>query len=587
METKIKQAIYELSKYYVRFNNIQLEFIHANETKIENGILYFDQVNKGLLCLVNYLNGCNVTINDHFDRFGTMIDLSRNAVYTVDYMKSVIRKQALMGVNSIMLYTEDTYEVEGLPYFGYMRGRYNKEEIKAIVSYAKIFDIEIIPCIQTLGHMEQFLRWSSSFNLRDNDRVLLVDNPETYVFIEKLISSLREMYDTNKIHIGMDEAQGLGLGRYFKKHGFVEQFEIFSRHLNRVVDILKKYEYDEIMIWSDMYFRMASLYDEYYDTNITFSDDVKNSIPENVQLVYWDYYQNDKNRYDLMIKKHQELSDKVIMASGIWTWTKFIYDKNVTNDRALKAIDACIDNKIKSLYFTEWGDDGAYCEMETSLLGLFDMANHSFLNNQMDKAVFRFITNSDYEVFDTLTKLNEAPILPVALLWDDPLLGIYLNNENARDNSLYVKAIDFYQNYSNTLRNIKESSFTINHALLLSEVLKAKLQVRKELVERYHNHQSLDEVIAICDEAISMTKLLLESFRQMWMSRYKQFGFEVLQSRLAMIIIRLEETKRRISEYLDKTIYKIDELEEPVGSSQYIYERHELIAYSSYSKLVG
>ena len=39
---------------------------------------------------------------------------------------------ALMGLNLVMLYTEDTYEVEGWPYFGYMRGRYSREELEAI-----------------------------------------------------------------------------------------------------------------------------------------------------------------------------------------------------------------------------------------------------------------------------------------------------------------------------------------------------------------------------------------------------------------------------------------------------------------------
>ena len=35
-----------------------------------------------------------------------------------------------------MLYTEDTYEVDGQPYFGYMRGRYSKEEMKEIDDFA-------------------------------------------------------------------------------------------------------------------------------------------------------------------------------------------------------------------------------------------------------------------------------------------------------------------------------------------------------------------------------------------------------------------------------------------------------------------
>ena len=54
---------------------------------------------------------------------GAMLDCSRNAVMKVEWVKFFLRKMALMGMNALMLYTEDPYEVEERPYFGYMRGR--------------------------------------------------------------------------------------------------------------------------------------------------------------------------------------------------------------------------------------------------------------------------------------------------------------------------------------------------------------------------------------------------------------------------------------------------------------------------------
>ena len=43
-----------------------------------------------------------------------------------------------MGYDTLELYTEDTYEIEGEPYFGYMRGRYTAREIKEIDVYLQI-----------------------------------------------------------------------------------------------------------------------------------------------------------------------------------------------------------------------------------------------------------------------------------------------------------------------------------------------------------------------------------------------------------------------------------------------------------------
>ena len=69
----------------------------------------------------------------YFTGNGLMLDCSRNAVFTVEKVKEMIRTLAKMGLNRLLLYTEDTYEVADLPYFGAYRGRYTKEEIHSIL----------------------------------------------------------------------------------------------------------------------------------------------------------------------------------------------------------------------------------------------------------------------------------------------------------------------------------------------------------------------------------------------------------------------------------------------------------------------
>ena len=48
---------------------------------------------------------------------GVMIDCSRDAVMTVDKLKDFITILAKFGYDSVQLYTEDTYEIDGEPYF--------------------------------------------------------------------------------------------------------------------------------------------------------------------------------------------------------------------------------------------------------------------------------------------------------------------------------------------------------------------------------------------------------------------------------------------------------------------------------------
>ena len=86
-----------------------------------------------------------------FRGLGASFDLSRNAVMTVDALKRMLCRMALMGYNEAYLYTEDTYALPEYPFFGYQRGRYGAEDLRALDGWAAALGIELIPCIQTLG----------------------------------------------------------------------------------------------------------------------------------------------------------------------------------------------------------------------------------------------------------------------------------------------------------------------------------------------------------------------------------------------------------------------------------------------------
>ena len=70
-----------------------------------------------------------------FKTFGTMLDCSRNAVMTVDAVKRWIDLTARLGCNTLHMYMEDTYEVDGHPYFGHLRGRYCLLEGKRVKTF--------------------------------------------------------------------------------------------------------------------------------------------------------------------------------------------------------------------------------------------------------------------------------------------------------------------------------------------------------------------------------------------------------------------------------------------------------------------
>ena len=213
-------------------------------------------------------------------RFGVMLDCSRNAVMKVEEVKKFASLMRSFGYNMLQLYTEDTYEVDGEPYFGYMRGRYTKEELKEIVAYCNSIGMEVIPCIQTLAHLNQIFRWGDYGTINDCNDILLVGEERTYEFIENMFKSVRECFTSDYVHIGMDEAFALGTGKYLKKHGQESKFDILYKHLLKVIEIAKKYGFNPIM-WSDMFLRACND-GEYYPENPVMPKEIVSLIPKEV-----------------------------------------------------------------------------------------------------------------------------------------------------------------------------------------------------------------------------------------------------------------------------------------------------------------
>ena len=117
--------------------------------------------------------------------------------------------------------------------------------------------------------------------------------------------------------------------------------------------------------------------------------------------------------------------------------------------------------------------------------------------------------------------------------------------------------------------------------MLIAKALLLKLQCRKELLDAYFNTKDFTKTLALADQNIQVLKQLKDSYRTMWMTRYRPFGFDVLQSRFASLVERFEELKLRIKDLENNVITKIDELHEKEELGQYIRYTFEHIFYTS------
>ncbi len=510
-----------------------------------------------------------------FTMTGVMLDCSRNAVPTIESLKSLLRKMALMGLNMGMLYTEDTYEVKSRPYFGYMRGRYSFEELKELDDYADALGVELIPCIQTLAHLERALQWPAMESLRDSERSLMVGEDSTYAFIEEMIASASAPFRSKRIHIGMDEAWELGLGRYLNKYGYRSCGKLIAEHLKRVKPILDKYGL-HAMMWSDMHFVAASPTRDLYDTNSVFTDEILAGAPEDIDLAYWDYYHETEAHYEKLLKMHQKFRAKTVFTGGIWTWIGPAADYRKTILTTVPALTQCRELGICEVIASAWGDDGGEANMLSISLGMQIFAEFRYSGKYDEAAVlgrFKACCDTDGQAFLDLSLFNDVPGVKIqpestvtpakTLLFEDPLEPLFEEDFRGIPCAEHYRALaeKFAQyaqaqgEYSLLFRFYAEYAKTIYQKCLWHDSAAPCI--------RSGDRAGAAALIKTADECIAAIRALKNVWAELWYSTNKPYGFEVIDLRLSGLLGRFETAKERIGRFADGTLDDIPELSTP------------------------
>jgi hexosaminidase len=478
---------------------------------------------------------------------------------------------ALLGYNMVMLYTEDTYQLPDEPFFGYQRGAYSKDEIRAIVDYAATLNIEIVPCIQTLGHLEKILRHGAYAAVKDTGSVLLVGEEKTYALIEKMIRFWKEVSRSGRIHIGMDETHDLGRGRYLDRNGYRHGFDLFNEHLARVVDICKKHGL-EPMIWSDMYFRLGCQSGTYYDPATVIPDAVVAKIPGDVELVYWDYYHDNKAFYLDWIERHRAMGKEPLVGSGIWTWNRYWYDHRITAAHAGPCIEACREAQVRELFFTMWGDNGAYCDHDSAFAGMAWCADKAYGVEAPGGASlskrFAAVCGGDYEAHLRAAELHGGVVEKFhPEMWADPLFENPWRHFNHDDPKRMAEHAAAYDALATDLARHGGPHVSGAGDLRLADATARALAGRYALIAalldayKRQDKEALKKAAAGIGPARESIRAMAGAFRTMWLNHNKREGLETIQARFGMLDARYQEMQRCVQEYLDGTINEIAEWE--------------------------
>lgn len=510
-----------------------------------------------------------------YKHFGVFIDCAGNGRMNVPQLKKFIDKMQMMGYDLLEICLNDAFEIPTERYFGYLRGGYTQAELKEIDAYAYARGIEVVPCIQTLAHLNTLVKLPQYYDIVDVDNILLIDEPKTYALIEKMFKSVRECFHTNLINISMDEAWKVGLGRYLRKHGYVDRFQLILRHLGRVVEIAKKYGFQPHM-WSDMFFRLASDGVRYYVKDLHIPEEISAQIPKEVGLCYWDYGEHEltEEMYGEMFRQHREIDRELWFCGGAWCWNGYAPQNQFSLESMRLAMKQAKQYNVENVIISLWASDGNDCSYMSTLPALYaikEYAQGNFDAEDIEQGFYKTfgVAFADFMLLDIPNKTSRDPDglkreNPCkSLLFTDCFVGWKDYDLSQVDPIPYGEYADALER---TSKKMGEYAYLFDNLANLCRVLekKAYLGLRTREAYRKSDKNALEALLQDYEEAAKRLRVFRDSMYRTWMRENKPFGWEVQEIRFGGLQARILNCRERLLEYLRGEVQSIPEMEQDV-----------------------
>ncbi|XP_030389900.1 hexosaminidase D isoform X3 [Gopherus evgoodei] len=224
----------------------------------------------------------------------------------VSYLAEIFPLFHTLGANGLLIEYEDMFPYEGELKPLRAEHAYSASEIKEILNLAELHELEVIPLVQTFGHMEFVLKHQEFSHLREVEMFPNALNPhkeESLMLVSAMIDQVVALHDGLRwFHIGSDEVYYLGEGEESKQWLQKEENSIEKlclSHMKAVASCMVS-SYPEVkpIVWDDM-LRGVS------EETLT-----ESGVAQLMEPMIWDYAadldEDDKGGYSEKVKENVE-----------------------------------------------------------------------------------------------------------------------------------------------------------------------------------------------------------------------------------------------------------------------------------------
>ena len=133
----------------------------------------------------------------------------------LSYLREIFPLIWKAGGNALLIEYEDMFPYSGPIVNASALNAFSRTQVLELISLAKNNHLEIIPLVQTFGHMEHVLKLEEFSHLREMEQYpqsICPSNEKSFDVIKMMIDQIMELHaDSKYIHIGCDEVFQLGM----------------------------------------------------------------------------------------------------------------------------------------------------------------------------------------------------------------------------------------------------------------------------------------------------------------------------------------------------------------------------------------
>ncbi|OAS14916.1 family 20 glycosylhydrolase [Paenibacillus oryzisoli] len=255
----------------------------------------------------------------------------KGSVPLMSYVKETIERLAHLRINTLLIEYEDQFPYQSLPHIHHPNG-FTQQDISEMLAMADKCGMEVIPFIQSLGHVDFVLKHQTYRHLCEDGLTFQYCpcHPGSLQVFKDMVDEIITLHPNSRfIHIGADEAVALGrcetCQSWMREGGDTRtKVDLFLHYVKEAAEYVLRQGKQPIM-WDDMFHSEKCV-------------DRISELPEGTALCSWSYYDMGKSNWVWWSGKYYSSKQWLVKDPGFIPQYQWLEDLPESEQAAIRSV---------------------------------------------------------------------------------------------------------------------------------------------------------------------------------------------------------------------------------------------------------